>query len=235
MSRRNIVSQRRRPAPAGRREAAPRRQSTREQLLETAGQVFSEKGFAGATGKEICERSRANTAAVVYHFGGMDNLYGAVLQEARNRLAPSEALASAVAGETHPKEKLSAFIGLLVRVLSGPASSTWAARLMSREMISPTAIFDEMRKKEMRARAGILKSIVSELTGLPDDHPAVARACVNIMAPFGILLLMTPQRIEKAFPALSFGPESAQDTTRHMVQFALGGLAAIARDARLNR
>jgi hypothetical protein len=46
---------------------------------------------------------------------------------------------------------------------------------------------------------------------------------------------MTPRRIEKAFPALSFGRESAQDTTRHMVQFALGGLAAIARDARLNR
>jgi hypothetical protein len=106
---------------------------------------------------------------------------------------------------------------------------------MSREMISPTAIFDEMRKKEMRARGAILKSIVSELTGLPDEHRAVARACVNIMAPFGILLLMTPQRIEKAFPALSFGPEAAQDTTRHMVQFALGGLVAIARDARLNR
>ena len=75
------------------RETAARGQSTREQLLESAGQVFSEKGFDGATGKEICARSGANTAAVVYHFGGMDNLYGAVLQEARNRLAPSEALA----------------------------------------------------------------------------------------------------------------------------------------------
>jgi hypothetical protein len=102
-------------------------------------------------------------------------------------------------------------------------------------MISRTVLFDEMLKKEMRARAAILKSIVSELTQLPDDHPAVARACVNIMAPFGILLLMSPQRIEKTFPGLSFGPEAAPDTTRHMVQFALGGLAAIAREARLGR
>jgi AcrR family transcriptional regulator len=224
MSRNNIVR--------ARRKTPARRPSTREQLLETAGQVFSEKGFAGATGKEICERSGANAAAVVYHFGGMDKLYGAVLQEARNRLAPSEALAAAVARETDPKAKLTAFIGLLVRVLSGPATSTWAARLLSREVISPTAIFDEMRNKEMRARAGILTSIVSELTGLPADDPAVARSCINIMAPFGILMLISPQRMERTFPVLSFGPESVETTTRHMVQFALGGLAAIARDAR---
>jgi AcrR family transcriptional regulator len=224
MSRKNIVR--------ARRAAPARRPSTREQLLETAGQVFSEKGYAGATGKEICERSGANAAAVVYHFGGMDKLYGAVLQEARRRLAPSEALAGAVEQETDPKAKLAAFIGLLVRALSGPASSTWAVRLMSREMISPSAIFDAMRNKEMRARAAILKSIVSELTGLPADDPAVARSCINIMAPFGILLLISPQRVERVFPVLSFGPDSVADTTRHMVQFALGGLAAIAREAR---
>jgi AcrR family transcriptional regulator len=221
------------PGPS--RNSPTRRQSTREQLLEIAGQVFSEKGFAGATGKEICARSEANAAAVVYHFGGMDNLYRAVLQEARNRLAPSEALAAAVARETDPKAKLTAFIGLLMRVLTGPASTTWAARLMSREIITPTVIFDEMRNKEMHARAGILKSIVSEITGLPDDHPAVARSCINIMAPWGVLMLMTAQRIEKAFPILSFGPESADEVTRHMVQFALGGLAAIARDTRGSR
>jgi TetR/AcrR family transcriptional regulator, regulator of cefoperazone and chloramphenicol sensitivity len=224
MSQRNIVR--------AHRKAPPRRPSTREQLLETAGQVFSEKGFAGATGKEICERSGANAAAVVYHFGGMDKLYGAVLQEARKRLAPSEALAAAVERETDSQAKLTAFIGLLVRAVSGPASSTWAVRLLSREMISPSAIFDEMRNKEMRARAAILTSIVSELTGLPADDAAVALSCINIMAPFGILMLIRPQRVERIFPVLSFGPESVEDTTRHLVQFALGGLAAIARSAR---
>jgi AcrR family transcriptional regulator len=223
MSSKNIVR--------ARSKVPARRSGTREQLLETAGQVFSEKGFAGATGKEICEHSGANAAAVVYHFGGMDKLYAAALQEARRRLAPSEALAAAVAQETDPKAKLTAFIGLLVRVLAGPASSTWAMRLLSREMVAPSAIFDEMRNKEMRARAAILTSIVSELTGLPADDPAVARSCINIMAPFGILLLINPRRMERTFPILSFGPESVQDTTRHMVQFALGGLAAIARDA----
>jgi AcrR family transcriptional regulator len=224
MSRTNIVR--------AARKAPRRRPGTREQLLETAGQVFSEKGFAGATGKEICARSGANAAAVVYHFGGMEQLYRAVVQEARQRIAPSEALAAAVARETDPKAKLTAFIGLLVQVLSGPVATNWALRLISRELIAPNAIFDAMRAKEMRARAAILKSIVSQLTGLPADDPAVARSCINIMAPFGILMLIGPARVERVFPVLSFGPESVADTTRHMVQFTLGGLAAIARDGR---
>jgi AcrR family transcriptional regulator len=234
MASRNIVP---RKAPRSRRPrvvAAAQKLSTREQLLETAGQVFSEKGYDGATGKEICERCGANAAAVVYHFGGMENLYRAVLHEARGRLAPSEALAAAVARETDARSKLTVFIGMLASRIGGPASSAWAARLISREMLSPTPIFDEIRNKEMRSRAAVLCGIVAELMQLPEDHPAVARSCINIMAPFGVLLLIGPQRIERAFPVKSCGPESLDQLTRHMVEFALGGIAAVAREARSN-
>src|SRR5262249_27682648 len=107
-------------------------------------------------------------------------------------------------------------------------SSTWAARLLSREMLSPTPIFDEMRNKEMRGRAAVLCGIVSELMQLPEDHPAVARSCINIMAPFGVLLLLGAQRIARAFPVMSCSPLSMEELTRHMVEYALGGLAAVA-------
>ena len=227
MSQRNIVRTRRR-APAGAVRSGAQRHSTREHLLEVAAQVFSEKGFAGATGKEICERSGANAAAVVYHFGGMDNLYREVVRAARDRLVSSEALAAAVAQESDPKEKLTAFIRLLVKMISAPSSYSWALRLLSREIVNPNPIFDEMRNKEMRARAAILTAIVGELTGLPTDHPAVVRSCINIMAPFGVLLLIGPQRVERIYPAVSFGPEAVEENTRHMVRYALGGLAAIA-------
>src|SRR3954454_9265644 len=242
MTSRNIVprkaprgrgASRKRPAgdrPRPKAESGAQKLSTREQLLETAGQVFSEKGYDGATGKEICERCGANVAAVVYHFGGMENLYREVLNEARKRLAPSEALAAGVANEADPRKKLEIFIGMLASRMAGPASTTWAARLISREMLAPTPIFDEIRNKEMRGRAAVLRGIVSELMQLPEDHPAVARSCINIMAPFGVLLLIGPQRIERAFPVLSFGPDATEELTRHMVEFALGGIAAVGRN-----
>ncbi|HKD37864.1 MAG TPA: TetR family transcriptional regulator, partial [Pirellulales bacterium] len=74
--------------------------STRERLLEVAGQVFAEKGFARATGKEIAMRAKENSAAVNYHFGGIENLYAEVVREAHNRLVTLEALSAAVAGQT---------------------------------------------------------------------------------------------------------------------------------------
>jgi hypothetical protein len=55
------------------------------------------------------------------------------------------------------------------------------------------------------------------------------------MAPFGVLLLITPQRFEKIFPVLSFGPEALEEFARHMVEYALGGMAAVAREASATR
>ncbi|HVO48684.1 MAG TPA: CerR family C-terminal domain-containing protein [Steroidobacteraceae bacterium] len=218
------AARRRRVAP----RARPRRLSTRQQLLETAGQVFAEKGFDGTTGKEICRRAGVNVAAVVYHFGGMEQLYAAALGEARSRLVSLEKLTAVVAGDRSAPEKLAALIGLLVRALASPASESWAARLIGREIVSPPEGFDPRADHDMLARARLLKSVVAEITGLPVDHAVVARAAVSILAPCAMLLLVNRRRLERAFPAFNIKPESAEDIVRQMTRFALAGLAAIA-------
>lgn len=205
--------------------------TTREHLLETAGQVFAEKGFAAATGKEICERAGANAAAVVYHFGGMDGLYTAVLHEARSRLVTTEMLAAAVAGERDPKEKLESLIGLLVKTLAGPAPQTWAARVISREIVAPSKAFEEFSEKELQARTKILTGLLSELTGLPAEHPVVARGAVSLLSPFLMLLILSRRRLEHIFPAFHLRQDSVEEITQHMIQFVLAGLAAVARQA----
>src|ERR1035438_4000819 len=55
--------------------------STREKLIEAAGQVFAERGYHATTVREIVKRSGANIAAVNYHFGGKLGLYTEVLQQ----------------------------------------------------------------------------------------------------------------------------------------------------------
>src|SRR5712672_3065728 len=56
---------------------------TRQRLLEAAGEVFAEHGFRNATIREICEKAKANIAAVNYHFGDKEELYAAVFDYAR--------------------------------------------------------------------------------------------------------------------------------------------------------
>ncbi len=207
------------------------RQSTRERLLEVAGQVFADKGFDAATGKEICKRAGANAAAVVYHFGGMDAWYAAVLVEARTRLVSTELLAATVASERDPKEKLLALMRLLVARLVGPTSQSWAARVIGREILAPSAARTDFIEKGMQARSAIMRRLVSELTGLPQDHPAVARGAISIIGPCLLLLIANRRRLERAFPALKL-QDSVEDLANHMTQFALGGLAAVARTQR---
>jgi TetR/AcrR family transcriptional regulator, regulator of cefoperazone and chloramphenicol sensitivity len=79
--------------------------STRQQLLEAAGHMFAKKGFERSTAKEICERAGTNTAAVNYHFGGIEALYAAVLDEARNRILSVRAIELAVEGQNRPEGK----------------------------------------------------------------------------------------------------------------------------------
>src|SRR5690606_41933729 len=73
-------------AVAGRKPSQRGELSTRALIIEIAGQVFAEKGYEGATGKEICERANVNAASISYHFGGMDALYHEVLLAACDAL-----------------------------------------------------------------------------------------------------------------------------------------------------
>jgi len=50
-------------------------ENTRELLLEAAREQFCEKGFEGASVRDICDQASANVSAIKYHFGGKEGLY----------------------------------------------------------------------------------------------------------------------------------------------------------------
>jgi AcrR family transcriptional regulator len=208
------------------------RQSTRQHLLEAAGQIFAEKGFERTTAKEICERAGTNTAAVNYYFGGIEALYGAVLDEARRRILSVREIAMAVEGKTDPREKLQAALDVVVQTLLGPVSSSWVLQVFGRDMVTPSPTTYPAKDKLILPIARILRGFIGEFMGLPEDHPAVARGCVSLMAPICILIIGDRRMIKRAFPSFGLGAEDAPALARHMVDYALAGLAATARQAR---
>lgn len=216
----------------GRRDAAHRRMAarslrTRAQLIEVGGRVFAECGFDGATGQDICRLAGVHTSAIVYHFGGMAGLYRAVLEEARRRLLSTEALAAAVNAESDPRRQLEAFLGMVVHALTSPVSQTWEGRLFGREFVTPSAVYGRAHERALTARARMLASIVGALTGRAPDDPLVARGCISTMAPCALLLLVNRRKLKRMLPNLDVGARSAPQLTRHLVDFALAGLAAI--------
>jgi AcrR family transcriptional regulator len=222
-------------SPGVHKTVHPQRQasdpSRRQRLLEAAGQVFAEQGFERATGKEICDRAGTNSAAINYYFGGMDGLYAAVLHEAHNHFVTFEDVAAAVAGKTGALVKLEAIMALIVRMLTIPVGS-WALRVIGREIVAPSSALESLRENEFLPKMGILKAIVSELMGLPETHPAVARGCISVMAPCFLLLLFDRATLQRALPNLSLAPEDAAALARHLVTFAVAGLKGVAKDVR---
>ena len=207
------------------------RQTTQLQLLEAAGQEFAEKGFERTTAKEICERAGTNTAAVNYYFGGIEGLHAAVLEEARNRLFSADAISKAVAGKSDPKAKLEAVLKVVASALTGPLSSSWVFRVLGRELVSPSSML-ETKEKVILPRARLLRQFIAELMKLPEDHPAVARGCVSLMAPICMLILADRNHLARALPAMGLKPDDAPAIARHMFRYALAGMEAVARDAR---
>src|SRR5215831_14811430 len=136
------------------------RQGTRTELLEAAGHVFAEKGFDRATGKEICERAGANSAAINYYFGGIEGLHAAVLEEANRRLVPLETVTAAIAKKTSARAKLQAIIELVVEKLLGPISSSWVFGVFSREMIVPSPMIEHLFETQGLPKIRIARSII---------------------------------------------------------------------------
>lgn len=204
---------------------------TREKLIETAGQVIAEKGVDRATSKEICARAKANVAAINYHFGSFDRLYEEVLCEAHHRLATFESMQAATAAAPNPRAKLEAAVRMIVGALTGPLSTSWVARVLSREITSPSKALAVLQQREALPKFGLMRKIVAEIMELPVTHPSVARGWLSVMGPCALMLLMDRSSMKTLFPEIGLSSGYAEALVRHIVTFAVAGLKAVAADA----
>jgi len=71
----------------------------KQRILLAAKKLFAIQGFEGTTIRQICEEASANVALVSYHFGGKENLFGAMFEN----FFPNQKIASIDPG-FHPVE-----------------------------------------------------------------------------------------------------------------------------------
>ncbi|MEZ0604189.1 TetR/AcrR family transcriptional regulator [Paraburkholderia sp. IW21] len=206
------------------RASRPDGAATRQHLLETAGRVFAERGFADATSKEICERAGTPMASVNYHFGSREALYEAALVEAHRQIVGLDELAALTADLSDPREKLrvvlSRFIGLSTR-----SGTPWGFMLMLREVLSPSTAIPALIEKAVRPKAAFLLKIIGEVLELNPEAPVVQRALMFTVLPCIVIMIAPKQMQSTLLPAV------AKDTdalAADFVRFVMAGLDAIA-------
>lgn len=82
---------------------------TRENILEVATREFADKGLDGARVDEIAEKTNSSKRMIYYYFGGKDELYRAVLEQAYNHIRAQEQ--DAHFEDLPPEDALRAIIG----------------------------------------------------------------------------------------------------------------------------
>ena len=108
---------------------------TEEKIIECAGQLIAEKGFASVTSKEICRAAGVNLAAVNYHFGSRGGLYLAVLENVQQYLVELQQLIDLYESDLAPRQKMEK----LIDFLAGNAfrKNEWQISVWVREVMKP--------------------------------------------------------------------------------------------------
>lgn len=219
------------PVTAPGRAARSDGDATRQHILDIAGQVFAERGYADATSKEICARAEVNMASVNYHFGSRGGLYQAVLVEAHHHLLQPEAMLAVAQAQGDPRDKLRAVLERIVEHVTGPRAH-WGSRVVVRELLSPTEHAPVLVHKAIAPKARIMMGIASEILGLPPAHPGLQRALFFMMAPCLAMLVLPRELRTGVLPAIAAQPESLLDD---LLAYVLAGFDAIARRYRADR
>ena len=201
-------------------------QATRERILEAAGELFAADGYAQTTAKAVADRAAVGVSLINYHFGGREGLYRAVLIEAHRRLGTLSELRELADSELPATAKLRVLIYGLVR----PATKRqpgWHINVLGKEIFAPSVHFPVLFEAEVPPKLAIIKQILSDITTIPADDPALVRCVISVLAPCS-MLLVAARGAPGPLDEVRRMPREA--IINHLHTYALAGLEAIARE-----
>jgi AcrR family transcriptional regulator len=198
---------------------------TRERLLKTATVLFADRGFKKVTVREICRASRANVAAVNYHFGDKAGLYREVMKSAIQAMRETNELSQRAGEGESPEDQIRAFVRIFVQRLNGSGPSAWIHKLMARELDEPSEALDLVMRQVIQPRIEYLSRIAGAVMGLPPTDPRVLRAISSLQGQCLLFSRPVPAPMAKVWGTLDL-----DDVIHHIAEFSLAGMKALAAE-----
>jgi len=205
-------------------------EDTKSRLLTAAGELFAERGFDGATARQICDRAGVNLAAINYHFKSKEQLYVEAVRAAapifHEELAELEVeLSQSPENMTRERavELLKRYIRLLMRHMVGVEVPDWKVKLIMREMLEPTGSCQEFFRQHVQRSFEILTRIVSLV--VPPRTPehrrvqialSIVSQCVHYRMARDVIRHLVPNPDDPAF-----GPDALAS---HIIEFVFSAL-----------
>jgi TetR/AcrR family transcriptional regulator, regulator of cefoperazone and chloramphenicol sensitivity len=201
---------------------------TRRRLLNVAAELFAEQGFNHATVREICQVAGANVAAVNYHFRDKLGLYKEVVEMAAEAMHRRKVDVVEAAEGLAPEDRLRTYIRLTLHQLLGSEEDSWMEKLIARELMDPTPALDLIVEKGIKPTSQRMGAMVAELLGTSLDDARVWQCFLSIQAQCLFYKSGKPITVRMSPPGFKYTPEFIDGLARHIAEFSLAGIRAIA-------
>jgi AcrR family transcriptional regulator len=203
---------------------------TRAKLLQAAVHVFSERGYEGATVRNICQRAGVNLALVNYHFGDKLELYLAVIRYAIDAEAKMALLNHAVEQNADPCDALRQIIRGILERLCATARDRFGLllRFMLKEMANPTPALGRLIEETIQPLYDRVRSLVGQILNLPMNHEKTRLCTHSIMGQVAHYSHAQPV-MSHLWPEMKMSPEQRAMVANHIADFSLAYLRS-ARD-----
>ena len=193
-------------------------------LLDAAERFFCEKGFEGASIRDITSEAKCNIAAVNYHFGGKENLYIEMFRRHVNKLLCTQIEnVHKVMNTDRPtiEQLIRALVTSGLRSLTIRNGERPLLMMMVREILNPhlkkAVVIDELIGKFLR----VLSDAIVKLC--PGLKPDAGLLCVYSIDGLVLHALLFSDYYYKHYPNLKL-----DDLIEHIVRFTTAGIRAYA-------
>lgn len=204
-------------------------EETRRRILDSACQVFGEKGYRDATNAEICKRAGVNTAAINYHFRSKVELYRTTWEHTFEDVAKLFPLGGVVTPGASPEERLRSHIRTHLERIMDEGLSHFH-RLCMREIFDPTGLVDDLMETWIEGVSRATREILRDLLG-PAASEENIRLCEMSIISQCRMLLRPHGRPHRRLPWL-FDRSDIDLLVDHITRFSLAGIEAVRKAAR---
>lgn len=192
-------------------------------LLRAACAVFAEQGFRGATVRAICRQAQVNVAAVGYYFGSKEALYAEALKASAMRSVALHPLDAGLAADAPWEAALGAVVHAFISRVLAEGEGSWYGRMISREMVEPSAALQDLVEEVIRPQAQYLWAVVRRALGDGADEAQVRAGAYSVVAQCVFHHQARPMMARLGGP----GPGAAA-LIDHVTVFSIAGLRAMA-------
>ncbi|MEZ6093054.1 MAG: CerR family C-terminal domain-containing protein [Pirellulaceae bacterium] len=206
-------------------------ESTRKKILMTAGPIFAERGFQGATVRDISEAAEVNLASINYYFGDKQKLYVEVIRAARDSQGGSSAF-EGLHTQVPPAILLEKFINVLLKKLGIGVEPDWKMQLLVSEFLSPGEACKEIVEEYFRPYFELLLGIIDRLAGGNLSDAERLRMGFSLIGQCLHYRLAGPI-IRMFVNAEQFSEEFDNETlAKHIARFTIGGVKSLVEQSK---